>query len=247
MSTPHFDNQLRDPLPPDRLLPVGFEDFVAADPPSRVAWSELTPFGLDEGKELLPFIRLSDGGIIALWYRTPSPAVVYLGSEGQLRVLAGDFEEFRLAVHTGSQALDLDDAAPPSGSLDALQEEFARWWEEHTALQKPLHGTDSEALRHQVCEIAAKMLLDGRSKVYSLSSLWWSLQFRIELHTEGIRITYLDFGDWYPLPTEYGLVEAVEKLLPLVRHPGQPAYELSVCSAGIVSLDNDRELVLAPA
>ena len=70
------------------------------------------------------------------------------------------------------------------------------------------------------------------------------MDFRIERDGEDLSITYLDFGEWYPVPAKYKLAEEVAALLELVKNKKRRRYELSICSAGIVSIARDRELVL---
>ena len=70
--------------------------------------------------------------------------------------------------------------------------------------------------------------------------------FQIERGGDGVTITYLDFGKWYPVPAKYNLMDEVVALLKLVKNKKRRRYELSTCSAGIVSIDRDRELVLVP-
>jgi hypothetical protein len=139
---------------------------------------------------------------------------------------------------------------PGREGLPAVQEKFDNWCKKHSALQEPLRRPDSEALRRRMHQIAMEMIRDGWSKVYSLSSLWWSMDYRIERTDTGLLISYLDYGEWLPVPaeyaTEYGLDREAMRLLELVKHKRRRRYDLSVCRPGIVSVDRDRELVLEP-
>jgi len=49
----------------------------------------------DLGSFAVPFLRRSDGGLVAFWYRGEPPCIVYIGAHGELEVLAPDFDEFR--------------------------------------------------------------------------------------------------------------------------------------------------------
>ena len=93
---------------------------------------------------------------------------------------------------------------------------------------------------------AGCLIRDGCSKVYTLSSAWWSMDFRIERNGNELSITYLDFGEWYPVPAKYKLAEDVWALLKLVKNKQRRRYELSTCSTGIVSVNRDRDLALVP-
>jgi hypothetical protein len=127
-----------------------------------------------------------------------------------------------------------------------LQEKFDKWFKQHTSLLEPLSTPGTESLRQRVHKIAEDMIRDGRSKVYTFSSPWWSMDFRVERDGDELSISYLDFGEWYPLPAKYKLAEEVAAMLKLVKNKKRRRYELSTCTAGIVSIDRDRELVLVP-
>jgi hypothetical protein len=105
---------------------------------------------------------------------------------------------------------------------------------------------EAEALRQRVHRIAEGMIRDGRSKVSTLSSPWWSMDFKIERDGDDLSITYLDYGKWYPVPPKYKLAEEVVALLKFVKNKERREYELSACTAGIVSVGPNKELVLAP-
>jgi hypothetical protein len=251
-------NQVRLRVPEGCKLPAPFDEFVRAGPPFCVEWTELDDFGLKQSamKEALPFLRLSDGGLVVLWYHAVEPAVVHLGSEGERKVVACDFDNFLKGVTARKSGVpDIDsgeqdfsvpgiDGGPDAAELPALQDRFDKWFKQHTSLLEPLATPAAEALRQRVHNIAEDMLEDGCSKVYTRSSSWWSMNFRIERDGDDLSITYLDFGKWYPVPDKYKLAEDVAALLTLVKNKEKRRYELLICCAGIVSIDGDRELLL---
>lgn len=252
--------EVRRRLPKGHQLPARFDDFVRANPPFSVQWTDLEDYELNPTamEEAVPFLELPDGGLIALWYHAPSPAVIHIGGHGELQVIAHDFDDFLIALAAKRSGLpDFDDARqafrvpgvtgePMRAQLPALQEKLEAWFSKHTSLQAPVDTPDAEALRQRVCQIVEQMLRDGCSKVYTPRSPSWSVDFKLERSDAGFVITYLDFGAWYPLPEKYKLAGEVVRLLELVKHKDHNRYELSVCSAGIVSIDRDRELVLVP-
>jgi len=247
-------------LPVGQSLPLAFTDFLAADPPASIEWNGLKHYSLKRSasREAVPFLRLSDGGLIAFWFHEKSVPIVHIGGHGELQVIACDFDHFLKAINTKSTGLgDLDEAEPslriPSvkgrprrKELAALQREFDSWFERHSALQKPQKTTESEKLRKQVVAVAESMLRDGKSKVYDLDSEWWSMDYRITLQAENIKITYLDFGKWYSVPKKYKLIPLVTDLLAFVKRKNKKQYELSVASYGGVSIDKDTELLIVP-
>lgn len=203
--------------------------------------------------------------------------VVHLGSEGDgMRVLADHFRDFLVLFGIGYGDLGAGDFSEPPAepeSASRLREwlqaefgiccpatgsaivrhaqsrhpDFSKWVQD--ALERTITRGEpvAEALRQQVHGIAEEMIRDGRSKVYTLSSTWWSMNFRIERVGDELSITYLDHGKWYPVPPTYKLEEAVEGLLKFVRNKERRKYELSACVAGILDVGPNRELVLVPA
>jgi hypothetical protein len=125
-------------LPRGFAPPAAFGAFVktaAQTDPARhgffnVMWSDPSDFGLRREcrDELIPFLRLGDGGLVAFWKpktgansetasnleTEKTPPVVHMDSEGQNRVAAVSFDDFlaRLALRkTGVP--DIDEAAEP--------------------------------------------------------------------------------------------------------------------------------------
>lgn len=250
---------IRERLPQGRKLPAKFASFVKLDPPYSVEWNDLDAYSLkpDAQKVFVPFLRLSDGGLIALWYRSESPAVVHIGGHGESAFLAPDFDEFlrRAAVHrTGLPDLDDEPALrvpsvkgePSTGDETALREEFAAALGKHSALLPPKKSPETEPLRERVFEIAAEMIRDGRSKVYTLASAWWTMDFEIARRGSELTIAYRDYGQWYSVPAHYGLHDVVAELLKHVQNKDRDRYELSTGIWGGVSIDRDRELILVP-
>ena len=252
-------DQIRSRVPKGHSLPDSFEDFLRAKLRLRIEWNDLDAYSLKPSalEQAVPFIRLRDGGLIALWYHVTKPAVVHIGGHGELSVIASNFDNFLKAIKakcTGLSDLDayrenLNDVAihgkPSRAGLSTLQKKFDHWFKQHTSLLEPLQTSEAELLRQRLVNIAEEMIGDGRSRVYTLSYPW-SMNFRIDRERNDISITYLDYGNWYPVPQEYELVEAAVKLLRLVKDKTKVRYELCILKAGIVSVDRDRELLLVP-
>ena len=181
-----------------------------------------------------------------------------LGAHDELRVIAEDFDHFLKGVGarcSGVPGFDEREPAfcvpgvtgiPKTEGLPALQARFEAWFKEHTLLLEPLDTPESEALRQRAHGIAEDMIRDGLSTVHTLASSWWSMTFFIARIGTDLAVTYLDYGRWYEVPKKYNLVPEVTALLELVQDKTHSQYELLICSTGIVSIDNDRELVLVP-
>jgi hypothetical protein len=254
------DDQIRQRIPEGYELPASFEVFLNAKPPIAVEWNDLDAFCLKQSatKEAVPFLRLSDGGVIAFWFVAQSPAIVHLGSEGELDVIARDFEEFLKAINARCSGLyDFDEAShafrvpdvmgnPSAEELPALQVKFDIWFKTHTSLQDPLTTAEGEALRLRILQIAREMIRDGCSKVYKLDSPWWSMDFQIERTDTGLVITYRDYGQWYPVDEKYKLAQEVVALLNLVEDRNRKHYTLSASRSGNVSVNRERMLLLVP-
>jgi hypothetical protein len=254
------EKEVRRHVPTGRELPARFDDFILAEPPCRVEWNDLDEYALKPSatNEAVPFLRMGEGSIVALWYYDVSPAVVLLGSEGELIVVARSFDDFLKGcalrcsgvpdIDTWETAIQVSGIAgePNSDGLPELQKRFEEWFKKHTSLLEPLRTPESEVLRQRVFGIAEQMLRDGLSKVYTQEATWWVMDFRIERNRDGLRITYIDYGKWYPVPQKYGMLDEVIALLSLVLNKQRDSYELSVLCVGIVSIDRDRELLLVP-
>src|SRR5829696_6550879 len=109
-------DQVRKRVPEGRKLPARFDDFVQAEPPYAVEWNNLDAYCLKRSatKEAVPFLRLPDGGLVALWYHTESPAVVHIGAHGERGVLTHSFDDFLKALNARKSGLpDFDDTPNP--------------------------------------------------------------------------------------------------------------------------------------
>lgn len=202
--------------------------------------------------------------------------VVHLGSGGDhLMVLADNFRDFLVLFGIGYDELGFDDLSnppaepetaarlrewlaaefdmhcPETGILlvqhaQSCHPDFAQWVQNARELTVTRGQPEAEALRQVIHRIAESMIHDGHCKVYTRSSSWWSMNFKIERNGDGLSITYLDYGEWYPVPQKYKLEEEVAGLLRFVKHKDRRQYELSTSTAGIVSIGPNRELVLVP-
>ena len=262
-------------MPGGFKLPAGFDAFVrtaaAADlrrsPWFLVTWTNPVELELkrDAGQELLPFLRLGDGGAVAFWLGArPHVAIVHFDSEGGKRLVAASFADFlrRLAKRrTGVEDLDDRDegiqaivvpgfagkgSAKPAVALGPLKKAFTRWCAANSALEPPTRSADGERVRQVLVAATRKMLRDGRSRVHKARDAWWTFHFVVKSAKGRLDLTYLDYGEWYPVPASYGIGPIMADLVRLTKHPRQRRYEVTVISNGSVSVNRDRELVLEP-
>ena len=255
-------DEVRAHLPKGRELPSRFDDFVRAEPQCRIQWNDLDSYSLKPSatNEAVPFLRLSDGALVALWYHKPSPAVVLIGGHGELEVVAVSFDDFLKALavqRSGVPDFDSEEeppfvvpgteGEPNTDGLAELQEPFRQWFQKHTSLLPPLRTPEAELLRQRIYAIADTMSRDGRPKAFTYgTTIYWSNHFRVERKESGLSVSYLDFGKWYPVPEEYKLTDEVALLLELVLHKNRSEYEFVVQCEGLVSVDRDRQLLLLP-
>lgn len=107
-------DRLERKLPRGRQLPREFKLLASSDLPLTIGWSSLHEYGLAKSAELelVPFLRIADGSLVALWYITEPPAIVVVGAHGEgPRVVAKDFANFLRslsACQTGVPDLDED-------------------------------------------------------------------------------------------------------------------------------------------
>jgi ankyrin repeat protein len=138
--------QIKRHVPDGQVLPALFERFVAADPPFEMEWNDLKGYALKRSatKTAVPFLRLDDGGLVALWYESDPPAVVHIGAHGDWGVVAVTFDDFLKAINsrrTGLSDIDSRDdddfvirgvkGKPASKTRPVTQNKFAAWLKKH--------------------------------------------------------------------------------------------------------------------
>jgi hypothetical protein len=252
-----------DRIPKGAVVPERFAMFLTLKTSFLHEWTSLRAYGLKRTatRDAVPFLRLPDGGVVALWYDAPEPAVVHIGAHGEWRVVAHDFDDFLRRIGARCTGTAIDDAAlsvaglgvpglPRRDDLRTVQERFTAWVSRHTALQAPRMTSETELVRQRMYAAAEAMIRDGCSTSYRPACVgrgdWWSMIYQIDRTDAGLVLTYRDYGQWVAVPAHYALAEVCGAILALVQHPDRPQYELSVSSPGIVSVDGDRELVLVP-
>jgi hypothetical protein len=255
---------------PDKIeLPVEFAAFVklVTHPKDRlrdlmnVTWSDPRPL-LNADKSavetFVPFVLFADGGVAALWLDGSDLRVATCDSEGQFEVLAEDFGDF--VARLGDSDASLLDQMELDAPLDAgavvpgrkarrvpqsTQKAFDRWVARHSLDAKPIKTESSDVLRSALHAIARRMLEDGLSRVYTPDSPFWTGDFQLRQAGGRWNVTYLDYGEWRPVPTKYGF-EALLPALLAVMKTRKKGYELSVWMDGTVFADRGNQLVLEP-
>jgi len=248
-------------IPKGKKLPAGFTALGSANLPIRLAWSGLKSHGLLESaeQEMVPFIHVADGSLVALWFSVTPPAVALIDAHGESpRVIAKDFPNFLRAIsasRTGVPDIDNDCAEitirrftgkPVRAGVAGLQRSLAKWVSEHTSNLNPNASPDAEVLRKRIHKVARHMIRDGLSAVYKLRHDYWDMDYRIQRKRNALLIEYLDYGKWYAVPIKYDLVPLVASLLSMAKNQKQRKYEMTVTKDGIVSVDDDKQLVLVP-
>lgn len=256
-------------LPGKVKLPREFAAFVelVTNPklPTRdlmsVVWSDPCPLlNADKAARgvFIPFLLFSDGGVVALWADGADLRVAFCDSEGQSGVLAEDFRDFlALLAKPGAELLErleldapLDTRALVPGHKRrrvpaATQKVFAAWVASHALDAKTPQTAGTEHLRTTLHEVAARMLKDGLSKVYTPESPHWSMSFRLTKEASTWTTTYVDYGTWRKVPARYGFAGILPELLAAMK-TRKKAYELSVNRDGHVYADRGNELALQP-
>jgi hypothetical protein len=250
---------IRKRLPVGRKLPRLFDQFASAKLPVKIQSARLKHYELDVDAEqhLVPFVALGDGGILAFWFHSPSVPVVFLGGEGEKRVIAIDFEQFVKAASQRKTGLwYLDEADPPvelssftgrvrKAGLASLQKQFDAYCQQHSTLVTADESTPGrEDLRRRVYATAQQMIKDGRHWVFDSLSDWWSLDFKVERSKELVTVTYRYKMDWKPVPKKYGMIRLVQELLQHVSSQRKKKFDLEVHCIGSVSLNDGTDLLL---
>lgn len=131
--------------------------------------AELLGFAIPE---LVPFLRLPDGGVVLLWFRTNrQPRVVHIDSEGGAHLVAASWKDFLLRLHKRRTAVpDLDEQEArfpkPRGlaarvePLAASRRAWAKWCEQlhadASADSTDAKAAESERLRLALIKATAK-------------------------------------------------------------------------------------------
>lgn len=227
----------------------------------RVGWSD--PTGLlnvdkSAAAELVPFLKLADGGGVAFWKDGEHQHIVVYDSEGGFEVVAMDFRDFlaRLGKPTNDfrELIELDVDLDTSQLIPhtipkpvpvELNRKLTAWVESHSLSAPKLKSAEGEDLRKKLVETAQSMVRDGLSKVSKPQSVYWKMDLLLVKRGENWGATYLDFGKWYDLPTKYQLIELLPALLPLMKSR-KARYALSIMKSGEVFADGGNELALEP-
>ncbi len=261
---------VRKRLPRGRRLPTEFPAFIKLVTSEKGPRADVLRVGTSDPANLLnvtkeaaahvvPFITLGDGGIIGLWYRDGDPCVVHHDSEGAHRILAHTFHDFlrMLAAPSPSfrERVELDvpldtsalvSSQKPKRVTTAHNRKLTEWLEQHSLSAKPQRSPTSQRLRRQLVAIARRMLADGLSRVNKPRDFYWSMNLRLVKRAGRWQVTYLDYGQWYPLPAKYGLLALLPDLLSLMKNPRKPRYELNIVKTGFVFADGGNQLSLEP-
>ncbi|MDM5180800.1 hypothetical protein PO883_26810 [Massilia sp. DJPM01] len=91
-------------LAPYEYGDLGYFELAPENLAGGTAWEGMERWGADTWG----FISLPDGSLIGLCEAVQPPAVVHIGSEGELRTLAESFEAFLLAIDAGETETEID-------------------------------------------------------------------------------------------------------------------------------------------
>lgn len=227
-----------------------------------LTWTDPCPLlNVNRGarESLLPFARLGDGGVVALWLQNGEQRVVHCDSEGQHAVVAVSFADFlarlarprtalldRLELDGPLDTARLAPATRPRRIPASLQRELARWLDSHSLSARPSASKDALKVARELRRVAARMLEDGLSKVYRPRDPHWSVELRLAREGTAWSASYLDFGKWYPVPRRYRLQELALDLVPLLKDPRKRRFELSISKDGNVYADRGNQLAIEP-
>ena len=239
-------------VPEGRTLPKAFTRFAkaatTADDLFEVTFTSADGLTHERlASTLLPFLRLGDGGIVALWYRDAGePPIVHVDSEGGHRVVAVDFDDFlvRLALgRTGVEDIDGEGPATPHpefafgvkpskpAALGALAAAFRRAVKDATPI--PSKSVDGEKLRRELVRATNALVAKGAFPPHRAGT-FWILNFHAK--KSGSRWTFTPEND--------ALAIRWPAMLAMTKDPSRAEYAVAIASVGLVSVDRDRQLLL---
>ncbi len=253
-------------LPPDRVPPalLRLAEVAAAARaerplPFQVGWSNPANLLRLRGgplRELVPFLRLGDGGVVAMWLAEAEPAVVLLGIDGECRVIAVNIEAFLQRLAAGTTGVpscteplpELGAAAVEDGTVpEALVAAFREWLAAGSALRAPTDLKRAEAARKALYRGARALVRDGLQRPHTLTGGWWSVSLSFRRSDAGWSVERLVRGKWLAVPAEYPLAEQGPELRAVYGHPRKTRFAVQVIDSGLVTLERDMELEPPPA
>lgn len=189
-------------VPKNHALPPSFMDFTElcrSHHQGDLGWFSIescdpTPlFGADIREEIVPFFRLPDGGFVAFWFGSHvSPPVVWLGSEGEQKLVGLDWDDFIQRLARGKTCVpDLDDrelndlpylTSKSRGRLRSLagkRAAFDRWRKKRAPKGEIIDPKRSERIRRGLVRVLRKhkhidnligttLVVDLTDKTYSV-------------------------------------------------------------------------------
>ena len=164
-------------LPNKFQLPASFDAFAetcAAHSRGDLGWfaikytkpKDLLEF--DPASDVVPFLRLPDGGFAAFWFVTSrSPAVIHCNSDGECQVIAATWNDFLNRLQKRRTGMpDVDEQEVPTfpkikGArsnklvpLAPLKKKFRQWLKTHRPEEEVAGGVDEgEALRRELLKL----------------------------------------------------------------------------------------------
>jgi len=241
-------------LPNHFELPATFHAFVEACGQAQrgdLGWfaikytrpKDLLSF--DPKCELVPVLRLPDGGFIALWFGSNrSPCIVWCGSEGETKVIAATWSDFLSRLSKKRTGVpDLDDrevAAFPSikgirrtvMSLTKERRDFKKWLNANQP-EEPAAGSDSaaEEIRRELVKLIERHF-DKEDK-----DLVDMIDLQVTLTSRTYEVLWYGGHKKYPAPKR--LRPTLDKLVDL-RGRSLKKSEVSVWSNGYVFVEKKR-------
>lgn len=200
----------------------------------------------DARAQLLPFLRLPDGGFVAFWFRSPSkPLVVWLSSEGESEVIARSWRDFERRFADATTGVeDLDDrtsvarkprrAKKPS-SVGGERKAF-RAWLKSLAPKPPkgLAGAAGEPIRAAIFKPLKRYLKEPYARE-TLIVDYTKRTYRVQWYAGGLK----------PCPVAKALRPPLTELWKLVGRALHKS-ELSISGDGTVFFEKNIEVGKPP-
>lgn len=243
-------------IPPElhRLLEVAAATPLEQGPWFVVGWSNpanLLRLRAEPLRALVPFLRLGEGSVVALWLAEAESPVVLLGSDGECRVIAANVAAFLHVLAAGTTGVPAwTEPLPELGTAgvdhapvpEALEEAFASWLRGASALRPPVDEKRAEALRKALHRGARALVRDGLQRPHTLTGGGWSVSFNFQRSEAGWSVERLVRGKWLAVPPEYTLAEHGPELRAVYGRPRKARFVVQVIDSGLVAVERDMEL-----
>lgn len=211
--------------------------------------------GFDPGEQVVPFLRLGDGGFVAFWFQKRiSPIIIHCDSEGETSIAGVSFSDFLLRLtRRRSSVPDLDeresDQSPGFKRLPkrvtpiTKKRKELNAWLDRNRPGKAVPDDESEAIRRELQKLLAKEMATSicesekllGHKLAADDDFLSTVDMIAHLTKKSYKLTTIG---GHPFPRPQRLRKVLDRLVVWLGHSLTPC-EISVWSDGRVFVNRN--------